>query len=179
MTRLWRRLSRRRGYWLLPNLASARRTMGDLQQARIAAAHIHFAGPEGMDMTGLHAANVWQTSDVVHAAETGLVIGGALGTVVGLVAALLFPVMGESPEWQTAVVLAVLGGAIGAWSASMIGISIPSARLRRFEGAIDQGQMLLMVDLPPSRVQEIEELLEAAHPEARFAGEERQAPVFP
>lgn len=170
---------RRRNYWLMPDLASARRTMSDLVQARVDAARIHFAGPEGMDMTGLHAANVWQTSDVVHAAETGLVVGGGFGTLIGLVAALLFPVMGESPEWETAVVLAVLGGAIGAWSASMIGISIPSARLRRFEGAIAEGQILLMVDLPPSRVQEIEALLETSHPEARFAGDEWQAAAFP
>ena len=41
----------------------------------------------------------------------------------------------------------------------MIGISIPSPRLQRFEGAIAQGQILLMVDLPRSRVRDIEALL--------------------
>jgi hypothetical protein len=170
---------RRRMYWLLPDLGSARRAMRDLVQARVDAAHIHFAGPEDVDMTGLHAANVLQTSDVVHAAETGLVIGGAVGTVVGLLAAMLFPIVGESPQWEVAALLAVLGGVIGAWSSSMIGISIPSSRLQRFEGAIGQGQILLMLDLPRSRVQEIEALLQTAHPEARFAGVQRQVPAFP
>ena len=45
---------KRRIYWLMPDLASARRAMRDLQQARVEVAHIHFAGPEGMDMTGLY-----------------------------------------------------------------------------------------------------------------------------
>ncbi len=61
----------------------------------------------------------------------------------------------------------------------MIGISIPSPRLQRFEGAIAQGQILLMVDLPRSRVRDIEALLRSAHPEARFEGEEPQVPAFP
>ena len=169
---------RRRIYWLMPDLASARQAMHDLVQARVDVAHIHFAGPEGMDMTGLHEANVWQTSDVVHAAKTGWVIGSACGMVIGLVAGLLFPIMGDDPEWEVAVLLGVLGGVVGAWSASMIGISIPSIRLRRFEGAMAEGRILLMVDLPRSRVQDIEALLQAAHPEARFEGEEQQLPAF-
>lgn len=170
---------RRRIYWVIPDLASARRTMHDLVQARVDTAHIHFAGPQDMDMTGLHAANVWQTSDLVHAAETGLVLGAAVGSVAGLATALLFPVVGDAPQWEMAALLAVMGGVVGAWSSSMVGISIPSPRLQRFEGAIQQGQILLMVDLPRPRVQEIEALLQSAHPEARFEGEERLAPTFP
>ena len=47
---------RRRIYWLLPDLASAHRTMDDLLLARIAESHIHFVGREDMDLSGLHAA---------------------------------------------------------------------------------------------------------------------------
>ncbi|SEK69797.1 hypothetical protein SAMN05518845_102429 [Variovorax sp. YR750] len=169
---------KRRIYWLMPDLASARSVMHDLVRARVDIARIHFTGPEGMDMTGLHAANVWQTSDLVHAAKTGLVVGSACGAVFGLVAALLFPIVGDDPEWEVAVLLAILGGVVGAWSASMIGISIPSPRLRRFESAIAQGRILLMVDLPRSRVRDIEALLQSAHPEARFEGEEPQVPAL-
>ncbi|MFS2100997.1 DUF1269 domain-containing protein [Variovorax sp. Varisp85] len=169
---------KRRIYWLMPDLASARRAMDDLVRARVDVARIHFAGPEGMDMAGLHAANVWQTSDVVHAAKTGWAVGSACGIVVGLMAALMFPIFGDDPEWEVAVLVAVVGGVVGTWSASMIGISIPSPRLQRFEGAIAQGQILLMVDLPRSRVRDIEALLQSAHPEARFEGEEPRVPAF-
>ena len=62
---------RRRIYWLLPDLGSAQRTMDDLLLARIEERHIHFVAREGIDMSGLHAANVLQTSDVIRAAEAG------------------------------------------------------------------------------------------------------------
>jgi hypothetical protein len=37
----------------------------------------------------------------------------------------------------------------------MIGISTPNNRLKRFEPAIAQGQILLMVDVPHSRVDDV------------------------
>lgn len=170
---------RRRLYWLLPDLASARRAMDGLLLARIAEPHIHFVAREGADMTGLHEANVLQTSDVVRAAEIGLVLGGAVGAVLGLAAAVSFPIVGDSPQWGMAGVLSVLGAGFGAWASSMIGISAPSHRLRRFREAIDAGQILLMVDVPRSRIKEIEARLQAQHPEARLEGMEPSVPAFP
>lgn len=171
---------RRRIYWLLPDLASAKRTMDDLLLARIAEKHIHFVGRPGTDMSALHAANVLQTSDVVRAAEMGLVIGGALGAVLGVGIGLYLPVMGLSaPGGLVAVVLALLGAVFGAWSSSMIGISTPSKRLARFEPAIAAGQLLLMVDVPRTRVEEIESRLQALHPEAHLEGVEPNIPAFP
>jgi len=170
---------RRRIYWLLPDLASARRTMDDLLLARIAEQHLHFVGREDVDLSDLHAANVLQTSDVIRSAQLGLVIGGTVGAVVGVLAAIFFPIVGESPQWGIAAVLAVLGGGFGAWSSSMIGISTPSSRLKRFEPAIEQGQILLMVDVPRSRVEEIEARLQSLHPEAHLEGVEPNIPAFP
>ena len=62
---------RRRIYWLLPNLESARMTMDDLLLARIDERYIHFVAREDVDLRGLHAANVWQTSDVVRSVTYG------------------------------------------------------------------------------------------------------------
>lgn len=195
---------RRRIYWLLPDLASARRTMNDLLLARIENAHIHFVARENADTSGLHVANVLQSSDVLRSAQVGLVVGGLTGAAAGIVAAMFFPIAGESgmaalhavtelpqwgvkdllaafdtPQWGMAGILALLGGLLGAWSASMIGVSTPSHRLRRFEGAIEQGQLLLMVDVPRSRVEEIEARLESLHPEAHLEGVEPNIPAFP
>ena len=170
---------RRRIYWLLPDLASARRTMDDLLLARISERHIHFVAREDADMTGLHQANVLQTSDVIRAAETGLVVGGGTGALLGAVAAVAYPIVGDSPQWGLIAVLAVLGAGIGAWASSMIGISTPSERLKRFQPAIEQGQILLMVDVPRRRVEEIEARLEKLHPEAHLEGVEPDIPAFP
>ncbi len=170
---------RRRIYWLIPDLESARRTMDDLLLARIAEPHIHFVARDGVDMSGLHPANVLQTSDVVRSAQAGLVIGGAAGAVLGVVVALFFPIISAAPDWGMVAVLAILGAGFGAWSSSMIGISAPNNRLARFEPAIEQGQILLMVDAPHSRVEEIEARLQALHPEAHLEGVEPNIPAFP
>ena len=169
---------RRRIYWLLPDLASARRTMDDLLLARIDEAHIHFVGDEDADMSGLHAANVFQTSDLIPAAQTGLVVGGAVGALAG-VAAALYPIVGDTPQWGVVGVLAMVGGLFGAWSSSMLGSSAPNRRLKRFEADIQKGQILLMVDVPRSRLEEIEELLQSRHPEGHFEGVEPDIPAFP
>lgn len=170
---------KRRIYWLLPNLDSARKTMDDLLLARVNVANLHFHAREGVDMSSLHEANVLQTSDLIRSAQMGLVLGVAAGAVAGLLVAFYFPVVGSSPQWGIAALCAIVGGGLGAWSSSMIGISTPSVRLRRFEGAIEQGQILLMVDVPRGRIAEIENLLQASHPEARLQGVEPGIPAFP
>ncbi|EWS63962.1 hypothetical protein Y695_02799 [Hydrogenophaga sp. T4] len=73
----------------------------------------------------------------------------------------------------------MVGLAFGTWVSSMIGVSTPSQRLRRFERAIQQGQILLMVDVPQGRVEEIESRLQTLHPEAHLEGVEPNIPAFP
>jgi len=170
---------RRRIYWLLPDLASARKTMDDLLLARITERQMHFVAKEGTDLTGLHEANILQTSDVIRAAQAGLVIGGSAGAVLGALAAIYFPIVGDQPQWGLVAVLAMFGAGFGAWSASLIGVSTPSNRLKRFTDAIEAGQILLMVDVPRSRVDEIEQRLQALHPEAHLEGVEPDIPAFP
>ena len=169
----------RRIYWLIPDVESARRTVDELLLARVPVQHIHCAGREGVNLSGLHPANVLQTTDVIYAAEAGLLIGGTIGVAAGLLVAMYYPLGIDSLQWGVVAVLGGLGALFGAWSSSMIGVSVPSHRLKRFEAAIEQGQILLMVDVPSLQVKEIEALLQASHPDARFEGEDPDTPVFP
>ena len=61
----------------------------------------------------------------------------------------------------------------------MIGASMPSQRLRRFEPALARGEILLMVDVPNLRVNEIEAMLHAKHQEGHDEGIEPNVPAFP
>ena len=166
-------------YWLLPDVESARRTMDDLLLARIDYRRMHFVGREDSDMSGLHAANVLQTSDVVRSAEVGLIIGASVGALLGGFAAVFYPVVGNEPQWTLAPVLAVVGAIFGTWVSTMIGVSTPSKRLARFAPHIEQGKILLMLDVPMWNVEAIEARLRALHPEAHLEGTEPDIPAFP
>ena len=166
-------------YWLLPDVESARSTMDDLLLARIEYRKMHFVAREDCDISGLHAANVLQTSDVVRSAEVGLIMGAALGALVGALVAVFYPIVGDKPQWGLAAALAIAGALFGTWASTMIGVSTPSKRLRRFAPQIEQGQILLMVDVPMWDVEAIEARLRALHPEARLEGTEPDIPAFP
>jgi hypothetical protein len=57
----------------LPNLASARRTMDGLLLARIDDGHVHFVARDDIELSGLHAAGVLQTSGLIRSLQVGVI----------------------------------------------------------------------------------------------------------
>ncbi|MCX8005818.1 MAG: DUF1269 domain-containing protein [Burkholderiaceae bacterium] len=169
---------RRRLYVVLPDLASAIRTANDLLLARIEDRHMHFLARQGMSLGGLHEASVLQKSDVRHA----LFLGAGLGAIGGMLLGIylkLTPIAGISFDVGTFLLSTLGGTAFGAWAASLIGLSTPNHKLQPFEQALKEGKILLMVDVPAGRVQEIEDLIRRRHPEAFEHGIDATMPVFP
>lgn len=169
---------RRRLYFLLPDIGRARQILDELLLARIEERHIHILAREGTPMEGLPAASLLQRSDFLHGIETGLAIGGATGIVAGLFT-VLFPPGGLELGGGTVLALALAGAGIGAWASGMIGTDVPNSRLRRFIPAIEQGQVLLMVDVRLGQVHEVSEMIHRHHPEASDHGVEPTIPAFP
>jgi hypothetical protein len=169
---------RRRLYYLLPDLPSARKTMDDLLLARIEERHIHFLARPGTPMDGLHEANILQKTDIVHGAQRGVLIGAALGCALGV---LLTYVLVTDPKWQVGTILlaSAFGAGFGGWTSSLVGCAIPNSRLSQFTEEIEQGKILLIVDVPEHKVQEVKALVGRIHPEAVDRGVEVNVPVFP
>jgi hypothetical protein len=165
-------------YWLLPDLQSARATMKDLLLASVDYRDMHFVARDDINLHGLHAANVLLTSEVLRSAERGLVLGIAEGALIGGFVAVWYPIVGDGPQWILAPLLALAGALLGIWVSTMIGVSVPSKRLERFTPCIEQGQILLIADLPLLRVDEIRARLQVLHPEAHFEGREPEIPAF-
>jgi hypothetical protein len=163
---------------MVPDVDSARQIRDELLLARIEDSHIHVLAKDGIALAGLHEASILQKSDFVHGAETGLAVGGGIGIIAGLVA-VFFPPAGVDLQLVTILLTALVGAAFGAWVASMVASSIPNSRLRNFESAIAAGQVLMMVDAPSGRVDEIRKLVAARHPEAMNSGTEPTIPAFP
>ncbi len=169
---------RRRLYFLLPDTTSAKQVVDDLLLARIEERHMHFMARDDIPLDGLHEASILQKSDIVHGAESGLVVGGIAGVIAGMVV-LAFPPEGTTLHLVTVLLTAMFGAAFGVWVSSMVASSIPNSRLQAFEQAIEKGQILLMVDVPASRVQDVRALLGKRHPEAAASGQEPTIPAFP
>lgn len=169
---------KRRLYFVLPNLASAKQIVNDLLLARIEDRNMHFHAKNGVSLDGLHQASLLQTSDIIHGAESGLVVGGVAGVMAGI-AVMLFPPTGVSMQLVTILITAVLGSVFGIWVSSMIASSVPNSRLREFDHDLEAGKILLMVDVPAMRVAEIRELFTRRHPEAVGGRQEATIPAFP
>ena len=80
-------------------------------------------------------------------ATTGGVLGGALGWLVGI-GALAIPGLG--PFVAAGPIMAALGGvaagaALGGLTGALIGLGIPEYEAKRYEGKIQQGNLLISV----------------------------------
>jgi hypothetical protein len=165
-------------YVTLPDLASARRLADDLLLARIEDRHMHFLARRGTDLGELHEASYLQKTDAVHGAFTGLVIGGVVGVLVGLLL-VYFPPGGVSIQLVAVLIAAVVGAFLGVWMSSMLGLQVPNSRLKGFEHDLEEGKILLMLDVPAGRNTEIHEIIARTHPEAADRGNEPTVPAFP
>jgi hypothetical protein len=168
---------RRRLYFLLPDVDSARRTADDLLLARVDDRRMRFLARRGTALEPLHEAGYLDKTDMVHGAAVGGALGGIIGTLVGALV-VAYPPEGTSPNFVALLIGMLLGAPLGAWIASMVAAAVPNSRLRQFHADIEAGRVLMMVDVPYLRVAEINELVLARHPEAMPRGEAMRY-VFP
>ncbi|HKJ08708.1 MAG TPA: DUF1269 domain-containing protein [Gammaproteobacteria bacterium] len=168
----------KRIYFLLPDVDTAHNLVDALLLQRIEARHIHVIAREGTPMEELPEASFVQTSDFVPGMERGLAAGGATGLVAGLVAA-SFPPAGLVIGGGALLAIAVAGAGFGALWASLVGAALPNSRLKQFQQAIENGEVLMMVDVPYARADEIEALVREHHPEVEIEGREPTVPPFP
>lgn len=168
----------RRLYFLVPETSLAKAIVDDLLRARVTWRHIHVLADHSVALEALPQASLLQSSDVIAALARGTALGGATGALAGL-AALAFPPAQLVIAGGAVVALTLAGAGFGAWTATMIGVDEPSRRLERFQDAIKAGQLLLMVDVPAAREQEIQQMVHEHFPKAEMAGAEANTPIFP
>ena len=168
----------RRLYFLLPDVEVAHKLVDELLLARIDERHMHAIAKEGIPMKDIREASPLQKSDFIPALEKGLVGGAYMGLLAGLVAA-AFPPTGLVIGGGAVLAITAAGATVGGLMSSMVGIGLPSGRLEKFEDAIQAGEILMLVDVPRQRADEIEELVKKHHPEADIEGAEPMVPPFP
>ena len=168
----------RRLYFILPNLSITNRVVDELLLKRIDTHHMHIVAKEGTPMGNLPEASLFQKSDFIPAVERGLAIGGVTGILAGI-AAVVIPQESLALGGGAILASSLAGALVGAWVSGMIGLDVHNSQIKQFETQIEDGQLLMMVDVPKTRVNEITEMVHSHHPRAEVAGTEPQIPAFP
>jgi hypothetical protein len=167
-------------YFVMSNPAAAQLASKQLLLAKIDSHQMHFMAKKGTNLGQLPLVHMAQKTDLIHGAQLGGVIGLALGLAVGwYIYAWMTPPAGMTFEAAVVLVSALVGAALGAWISSMIGASRPNSRHRRFEKDLAAGRVLLMIDAPTRRAEELRDLLLRSLPGTKDGGMEPAIPVFP
>jgi hypothetical protein len=160
----------RRIYFLVPDIETTRQIVDELLLQRVEERHIHVLGKRGADLENLPEASFLQKTDFVPALEQGVALGGVTGLLAGL-AAVALPT-GLVLGGGAVLALSLAGAGVGGMASSMIGSGIGNRRIEKFQEAMEQGQYLVMVDVPRDRVEAIEGAVKQHHPQAECERDE-------
>jgi hypothetical protein len=166
----------RRLYFLVPDTTVGKKVVDELLLAHIEWKHIHVIGKRGTRLEDLPEATHLQKSDIIPAMQRAIPIGAATGLLCGLVGLALQPhlvVVGGGILLATS-----LGGAtVGTLLGSMVGLNVENTRHKAFHDAIERGELLVIVDVPRDRVEDVIGRIKKAHPQAEPEGMDPR--VFP
>ncbi|WP_233887884.1 DUF1269 domain-containing protein [Paraburkholderia flagellata] len=168
----------RRVYFLLPTPQRARAIVGEMLVQRIEWRHMHVIANENVSIDGLPQASLAQSSDLLASLVRGTAVGCATGLLVALIA-FVVPPEDLRIASGTVVILTLSGAGFGAWVAAMIGVEMPNSRLKRFEEGILRGELLIMIDVPKERVEEIEQVIELYDAQTHIEGTGPSMPAIP
>lgn len=169
---------KRRLYFILPDIKTAKLVHNELLLAKIPEKQMHVIAKDESLLDDLPRANLLQKSDVIHAIQTGLPIGGIVGVIMG---ALAIASGWVSSGYEGIVLMATVlaGVVIGTWSSTMIAVDVPNSRHQPFEKDIERGKLLYIVDVPVRMVDDVSAMVASHHPNADVRGIEPNIPVFP
>lgn len=172
----------RKMYFLMDSSNDARRVTEELLLDKIPEDQISVLTHVGELPDDLPEATPDETSDFWPALFKGLGLGAVTGLILGvlLAATTLFGITFDTLAGTPLLaLLAVFGGLMGALGATIVGISAPNTMLKHFDRALNRGRVLLMVDVPQERVEEIRQDVQQAEPRAEYCGLEPMKPAFP
>ena len=158
----------RRIYFLVPTADSAKRIVSELLLHHIEERNIHVLAKQGVTLDELPEAGLLHKSDFWPSLEQGIAMGAATGLLGGLVAMVLPTGLVLGGAAVLAITLA--GAGVGGLMSSMVGVDIGNRRVEQYQDAVERGELLLIVDVPRDRVEDVEALVRRHHPDAECEG---------
>ncbi len=157
----------RRLYIMLPDAESCKSLVADLEEHGVPERHLHVIGSLSQSLEGLPEANILQKTELAHGLEWGTGLGGVAGLLGGILA-VTFPPAGLVIGGGALLAGTAAGAGFGALVSSLLASHEHNHKLDAFERGIEQGQLLLMVDVPRRDLSKIQELIVKHHPEAEI-----------
>lgn len=159
---------RRRLYFMLPDVSHCQQLVGELTKVKIPKRDIHVMARHDTPLNGLHKASALQRTELLHGLEVGAGVGGLAGMLAGLLV-VAFPPAGVILGGGAAIIGTTLAGAsFGSLVSALIARDIPNHELTDFQVRVALGEILLLLDIPTQRVEEIMKLIRVTHPEAQI-----------
>lgn len=162
-------------YFTLPTIESASEIADELRSLGVTDAHIHLLSRDdhAAQKAHIHRANAFHVSDAWHMAKQGAV-GGLL---CGLGVVLLASAESSIGNGVTSSITAIIqGGAIGAIAGMalcfLIGVGRNESKIEQHEVDIEDGQQMLLVDVPKKYQKTVIEKIRRHHNEAEIEAEE-------
>lgn len=158
-------------YYLSPNLVSTQNISDDLHKAGINDWFLHVISNDesGLSKQHIHSSNYLETLDVIR---EGL-MGAALGFIVGLIFAGTIKTteyFGPDTPLIAFIGVTFLFSCFGAWLGGLDGISHKNRKIRQYQNDIDAGQYLVLIYANRKKEEQVREMMQRTHPEARLAG---------
>ena len=157
----------RRLYFLLPDVERCEALVNDLEDHGIPERHMHVVASIEQTIEGLPEAGMLQKTELLHWMEIGLGLGGTAGLLGGLLV-VSFPPSGLVIGGGALLATTVLGAGFGAVVSSLMKSHEHNHGVDHFEQAIEQGELLLLVDVPRDEVEAVKALIMGHHPEAEI-----------
>lgn len=126
-----------------PNVDSARAVMQAARAAGIAQDDISLIARADIELEATPEQHKEAGSDFYPAAVRGVIGGGATGLLAGLVAVAIPPV---GITLAGVAGLTIAGALTGGWASALAGASVPDPVRRKFEGEIEAGRILVVLD---------------------------------
>lgn len=162
---------------LSPDIAHTHRVVDVLKANNIPETHIYVLASHGVDLEDLPDAGP-ELNDFLPAYKRGLAFGGTAGLLAGLVA-MAFPPAGVVVGGGAVLLVSLFGAGLGGLLTGLAGSAFPSSRLSEYEAAIEQGQLLVMVDVSKDEIERFTALIEDVVPDVDVVGIEPPAPLIP
>ncbi len=160
-------------YFLLPDREHALSIIAELHERGIRHQQIHTVAGKGSSAEGLPGSGPHQLNNLAGRIEFwGWRLN--LGLFFAAAAVLIAMVLLQAGLWW----LLPLGIMVATYVPGVRFTSIPNVHMDAFRDALRHGEILLMIDTPLDRVNEVEHSVQRRHPEAVAAGSSWNIPAL-